>query len=314
MKPMLAEDFVEDKLVGPWIAQPKVDGVRGMNMLGIFTGRSLKTHKNIYTTKFYSRSTLIGLDGEVAAELETHPDLCRITSSALSTIAGEPYTVWWLFDYVVNETKDLPYEQRLVALQRKVDALYHIDNKVWHHLRVMPSKLCHTLDELYAFEDWALNAGYEGICIRRPSAPHKQGRSTVREGGLLRIKRFVEAEAKVISLVEGETNGNEAQKNELGKTFRSSHQANMVPNGQVGSLTCELLEDIVDTRTKTTILQKGQTITVSPGNMDHPTRKQYFENPSLIVQKIIKFKFFPKGLKDKPRFPTFVTIRSKEDM
>ena len=96
---MLAEDFDESKLIFPLIAQPKIDGVRGLNMLGTLTGRSLKTHKNVYTTKFYSQSCLIGFDGELAANSETHPDLCRITSSALSTIAGEPFTLWWLFDY-----------------------------------------------------------------------------------------------------------------------------------------------------------------------------------------------------------------------
>ncbi len=314
MKPMLAEDFVESKLFPPWIAQPKVDGVRGMNMLGDFTGRSLKKHKNIFTTKMYSRSILIGMDGEVAAQLETHPDLCRITSSALSTIAGEPFTLWWLFDYVVTDTKKLPYEQRLAALQKRVDEIYHIDPELWSHLRVMPSKLCHTIEELYAFEDWCLEQGYEGICIRNPSAPHKEGRSTVIEGGLLRIKRFIEAEAFVLGIVEGERNDNEAQTNELGRTFRSSHQENMVPNGMVGSLTCKMLADVKDPRTGTVLLVKDQIITVSPGKMDHATRKAIFENPSLIVQHIIKFKFFPKGLKDKPRFPTYVTIRSQEDM
>ena len=45
MKPMLAEDFDESKLIFPLIAQPKIDGVRGLNMLGTLTGRSLKTHK-----------------------------------------------------------------------------------------------------------------------------------------------------------------------------------------------------------------------------------------------------------------------------
>lgn len=313
MKPMLAEDFDESKLIFPLMAQPKIDGVRGLNMLGTFTGRSLKTHKNVYTTKLYSRSSVIGFDGEVAAESETHPDLCRITSSALGTIAGEPFTLWWLFDYVTVETKNLPYSERYKALVCRYSELYTQDPEIWNHLRVVPSCECKTLDELLAFEDWCLSSGYEGVIIRNPNQIHKQGRSTVREGGLLRIKRFIEAEAQVLAVVEGNENGNFAQINELGKTFRSSHQENMIPNGQVGSLTCKLLEDIKDIRGKV-VLHAGQTITVSPGNMDHGLRKHYFKNKNEILDHIIKFKFFPKGLKDKPRFPTFVSIRLPEDM
>ena len=312
MKPMLAEDFDESKLIFPLIAQPKIDGVRGLNMLGTLTGRSLKTHKNVYTTKFYSQSCLIGFDGELAANSETHPDLCRITSSALGTIAGEPFTLWWLFDYVTVETKNLPYRERYKRMVTRYSELSQTHPELWSHLRVVPCCECKDLDALLKFEDWCLEQGYEGVCTRHPDKPHKQGRSTVREGGLLRIKRFIEEEALVVEVVEGQENCNVAQINELGKTFRSSHQENMVPNGQVGSLGCKLLRDIKLTD-GSTVLYQGQRITVSPGNMDHQMRKHYFRNQNEILDHIIKFKFFPKGLKDKPRFPTFVSIRSPED-
>lgn len=314
MRPMLAEDFEESKLHFPLGAQAKIDGVRGLNMLGKLTGRSLKTHKNKYTTSFYSRSCLIGLDGELAAEYECHPDLCRITSSALSTIEGTPYTLWWLFDYVTFETKKLSYEERYNALVEKVRGLYHIDNEVWQHLRVIPMQICHNLEELLAFENKCLEMGFEGVCIRRLDGKHKEGRSTVREGGLLRIKRFIESEALVLSIEEGEENCNDAQVNELGKQFRSSHKSNMMPNGQLGSMTCQVLKDVFDPVTKVKVLSKDQIITVSPGNIPHDMRKLYWEHPELIVHHVVKFKFFPKGIKDKPRFPTAITIRSKEDM
>ena len=134
----------------------------------------------------------------------------------------------------------------------------------------------------------------------------------MREGGLLRIKQFIESEAIVDAIVEGESNQNEAQTNELGLQFRSSHQANMIPNGLVGSLTCRALQ--TETDRGRVVIEEGQIITVSPGNMPHDLRKYYFENQNEILKKIIKFKFFPKGIKDKPRFPTFVTIRQPEDM
>lgn len=314
MKPMLASDWEEGKLRFPLIGQPKIDGVRGLNMHGGLTGRSLKLFKNKYTTHFYSQDFFKGFDGEFTAAEETHPDLCRLTTSALGTIAGQPFTLWWLFDLLNENTIDLVYWERKRELDTYVSKLQCWEQyQPWAgHLRVVPSKLLANIDELEEFDAQNLEAGFEGTIIRDPYGKHKQGRSTVREGGLLRIKRFIESEAIVEGIVEGESNQNEAQKNELGLQFRSSHQENMVPNGLVGSLTCRALQTIKDGGR--VVIEEGQIITVSPGNMPHDLRKYYFENQHEILEKIIKFKFFPKGIKDKPRFPTFVTIRAPEDM
>ena len=314
MKPMLASDWVESKIQFPVIGQPKIDGVRGLNMHGGLTGRSLKLFKNRHTTHFYSQEFFKGLDGELAAAEETHPDLCRLTTSAVGTIEGQPFTLWWVFDYLVEHTASLAYTERYDAL---VEYVAHLQSKPefqpWAgHLRVVPSKRILTLDELLEYDAQNLDAGFEGTIIRDPYGSHKQGRSTVREGGLLRIKQFLESEAVVLEIVEGESNQNEAQVNELGLQFRSSHQDNMVPNGLVGSMRCRALQTLTDRGR--VVIEEGQIITVSPGNMPHDLRKFYFENQHELLQKTIKFKFFPKGIKDKPRFPTFVTIRQPEDM
>lgn len=314
MKPMLATDWDEAKLRFPLIGQPKIDGVRGLNMHGGLTGRSLKLFKNQYTTHFYSQDFFKGFDGEFAAAEETHPDLCRLTTSALGTISGQPFTLWWLFDYVTAENNSLSYLERYTHLTQRVEYLQTDPScHPWAgHLRVVPMRMIYTLDELLEYDAENLDKGFEGTIIRDPHGKHKQGRSTVREGGLLRIKQFIESEAIVEAVVEGESNQNEAQTNELGLQFRSSHQANMIPNGLVGSLTCRALQTVTDRGR--VVIEEGQIITVSPGNMPHDLRKYYFENQNEILKKVIKFKFFPKGIKDKPRFPTFVTIRQPEDM
>lgn len=312
MKFMLASDYQEDKLQFPLIAQPKIDGCRGGNFSGILTGRSLKTHANRFTTDYYSREEFAGFDGEFAAEHECHPDLCRLTTSALSTITGEPYTLWHLFDYVVPETALLGYLHRYQMLEERVRVLQETHPDLAAHLRVVPSHWCANLEELLALDEKWLDLGYEGTIIRKPEGKHKEGRSTVREGGLLRIKRFIDAEAKVLRIIEGEENLNPTQINELGRQFRSSHQENKVPNGMVGALECELIADVVNNGK--VLFTKGQIITVSPGSMTHADRLRYFQHPELIVQQIIKFKFFPKGIKDKPRFPQFQTIRTASDL
>jgi len=46
------------------------------------------------------------------------------------------------------------------------------------------------LEEFKACEEKFLKEGYEGIMARSPHAPYKVGRSTLKEQGLLKIKRF----------------------------------------------------------------------------------------------------------------------------
>lgn len=314
MSLMLASDFEESKLRFPLGAQPKIDGVRGANLTGKLLARSLKEIRNRHTFRFFSRSYFAGFDGELAAEHECHPDLCRLTTSATSSIEGQPFVLWWLFDYVTVDTQNLPYYERYKALANRLAELTAdpIYQPYAGHLRIMPMVMCNSLEQLLAYEEECLEAGYEGVCVRDLKGMHKKGRSTVREGGLLRIKRFIEDEAIVTGIIEGERNENDAQINELGKTFRSTHQENMIPNGMVGNIQAVACKDVFDGKKQ--VIGKGQLLTISPGNMPHDQRKMYFENRHLLVGKTIKYKFFPKGIKEKPRFPTFVTIRDSTDM
>jgi DNA ligase-1 len=311
MKPMLASDWDESKVRFPCIAQPKIDGVRGLNLTGVLTGRSLKSHKNLHATRVFSHPHFKGFDGEMAAGLWTDQDLCRKTTGALNSIKGEPSLAWHVFDYVTEVTVSLPYKDRYKHLAARVAELHAQCQGLQLHL--VPAHYVTTMDQLIALDTKWLDDGFEGTCIRDPDGMYKEGRSTVKEGGLLRIKRFMEEDAEVLEVHEGQANGNEAKTNELGRTERSTHQENMTPNGMVGTLTCRLLKDVFDPQSKALLLATGQIVTVSAGSMDHKDRRHYLENPDEIVLKTIKFRFFPKGAKDRPRFPTFVSIRATSD-
>jgi DNA ligase-1 len=311
---MLAEDWESDKVRFPVIAQPKIDGVRSLclNPDGICTGRSLKKHGNRYVTQYFSRPEFRGLDGEMAAEHETHPDLCRITSSALSKRSGDPYILWHVFDLVTPETVYLAYSERLNLLRQRVEQIQYSMANHGKHIRLIKWQICRTMPELLYYEEQLLNEGYEGVILRDPNGTYKCGRSTVREGGLLRIKRFVDAEIVVTSIQEGERNGNEAQTNELGQTFRSTHKEGMVPNKMVGAMTGVLTADLKGFDGEL-LFAKGETLRVGAGRMTHSDRVLYFAEPHRLLGKTIKFRLFPRGVKDKPRFPTFQSIRSPED-
>lgn len=316
MKPTLCCDADLKNLKFPIYGMPKIDGVRSLNFDGSLTGRSLKQHKNKHVTEFFSHIMFKGFDGEMANEDECHPDLCRITSSALSTINGTPYILWHVFDYVTEVTKDLPFKTRYQSLQSRVNALKEHPNLeyLWSRIRVVPCKLLTTMHELIEFETECLHKGYEGIILRDPEGKFKQGRATAREGSYMRIKRFIDAECEVVDIVEGLTNNNEAQVNELGLQYRTSHKENMVLNGTVGSITGRLIADVFDPITDTLLFSKGDIIEVGPGAMKAEERLQYFQIKQDLIGRIFKFKTFPKGVKDKPRFPTFLSFRDPVDM
>jgi len=203
-----------------------------------------------------------------------------------------------VFVYVPEQTMELPYLERYDALEQYVSSLIK-DNPALP-LNVVEGHYVTTMDELLHWESvWSL-AGYEGAILRDPNGWHKQGRSTIREGGLLRIKRFIEEDAIVMSVVEGKVNNNPAQVNELGLQYRTTHVENMEPSGMVGMLKCA-------------DLKTGEYIDVAAGRMTASDRVKYFVNPELIVGETIKYKHFPKGVKDKRRFPTFQSIRMSED-
>lgn len=313
MKPLLADDWCEDRIQFPLIGQPKIDGVRGLNMLGTFTGRSLKTFGNRYVTSRYSHSSLIGFDGELAAEANTHPELCRLTTSALGTHAGEPYLIWWLFDYVTVETKTMPYGSRLEMLDYRIKEIAQEAPHLFPHLRLIPWKWISNMDELLEFDEENLIKGFEGTILRDPSAQHKQGRSG-KKPILWRIKRFVDFEFRVHTIIEGDENQNEAQINELGNQFRSSHQENMVPNGMVGAMEGVVIGEVRDPTSGELLFRDGDPVRVGAGRLSHAQRKHYFENQADFMTRIHKGKFFPKGIKDKPRFPTWQTFRDTADI
>lgn len=294
LKPHLACDADLGKLAYPCILMPKIDGVRSVNFDGHLTGRTLKRHGNYLVNNRFDGDEFKFLDGEMAFGGLTDSDLCRKTSSKLSRIDDPDISklTWNIFDYLRS-----PNSHYIARLQQLEEYLYKLNDP---KIKIVHYKQCKNLDELLEYETECLNLGFEGLIIRDPYARHKNGRCTVREGAYLRLKRFIESEAIVSEIIEGESNNNDAVINKLGQTERSSKKEGMVKNGMVGSMLC------LDCVT-------GQLITVAPGKMTHNERIRYFKNPKSLIGKVIKYKYFPVGIKDLPRFPTFQCIRSQAD-
>lgn len=292
MKPMLAFQKNPDitKLRYPVMVSPKLDGVRAIK-LGNLMSRNLKEIPNRHVQKSFE---LIpdGIDGELI-EGDPTDDPYRRTISAVMSEDGEPDVSLYVFDcFHYEETFTLRFETVKVLAGRAIMAGLKV--------RLVPHIWVYTIQELLEAEQQFLDEGYEGLMIRDPAGPYKFGRSTLKEGYLLKLKRFEDSEAEVLGTYEKMHNANEAKKNALGRTERSTAKDGMVPAGVLGGL------DVRDLKT-------GVEFKIG-GKFSAAEREKFWKQRKSLIGKIAKYKFFATGSKDKPRFPIFLGWRDRIDL
>jgi len=313
MKPQLAEDAIIDAVRFPCIVQPKIDGVRALNLNGTLTGRSLKPFEGFGITEYFSKPKFAGLDGEMT--LGSKPNcterLCSNTTGAMGRFKDVTEMAdlhWWVFDHLGEYSHDGHYSWRYKYLAEQVGRLNHV------RVHLVPMYEVFGPNELQRHISQFANQGYEGTIIRNPDAAYKEGRATLKGQELWRVKPWADAEILVTGITEGQVNGNEAKTNALGRTERSSHKAGMVPNGQVGSIQGVMLADFHDPLTGKLLFAKGLPVTVGSGEMTVAEATRYFQNPKQIVNHVVKFAHMTHGVKDLPRFPIYKSHRLAEDM
>lgn len=291
MKPMLAAKTDGNDLNFPVLASPKYDGVRCLIIDGMAVSRSLKPIPNKFVQMLLNRPEFEGLDGELIIGDPTSPDCFNVTSSGVMTRELCPNFKFYIFDKF-NEDKPFYLRSEMVgriAAKSKSNCLIHVKQ-----FDVRANGNLHMLEAEF------VNLGFEGIMIRDPNGVYKFGRSTVKEGGLLKMKRFSDAEAMVIGSTQLMTNTNEATIDKLGHTVRSSHKAGKIGAGVLGSLVVKDQQTGVEFE-----LGTGFTAT---------DRARLWCMRQALVGKLVKYRYQPAGVKDKPRFPTFVGFRDERDI
>jgi DNA ligase-1 len=278
---MLADEVNLAILRYPAVASPKLDGVRAIVREGIVYSRNNKPIPNRMVQEVFGRWE--GFDGELIAGSAVAPDCFRRTMSAVMSRDSTEDVDFHVFDSV--ESPSDPWFVRFDRISQyltepRVILVPHINVKDEAHL-------------LETEQRW-IDGGFEGVMLRDRYAPYKNGRSTAREGYLLKMKRFVDIEVQVIGMEERLHNANEAKTDELGYTSRSSHKANMVPMGTLGAL------QVRD--------NKGRTFNVGTGFTDDE-RAYIWNNRLVYMGKWAKVKFLNVGVKELPRHPVFLGWR-----
>lgn len=300
IRPMLASPTKPGDLYHlsyPTLASPKIDGMRALCRVNPDTGqpelvsRTLKPIANAHTQNMFARWEYVGLDGELVVGEPTDKNLMQQTSSGVNSRDGIPNVKWYVFDkWDMSET----YARR-ASVAKGICKVFGNYGLVWvTHVALRGP--C----ELAALEEKWVNEGYEGMMLRDPTGPYKQNRSTLREGYLLKVKRFEDGEAEVIGVEELQTNNNELEVDERGYAKRSTHQAGKVGAATLGAL---LVRDC-----------KTQTEFAIGTGFTAEQRKNLWDGRHYVVGQIAKYRHFAIGVVDKPRFPVFVGFRNRADM
>lgn len=294
-KPMLAASCDDlNALKYPLLATPKIDGIRCLIINGVAMSRSLKPIPNRYIQSILGKPEFNGLDGELLVGTTF-----QAATSGIMSADGEPNFTYYVFDQWNLEES---YYNRDEGLQLRVADLECF------RIVALQTELLANRSELDAYTEKCLAEGHEGIMVRSPNGPYKQGRATFKEGYLTKIKPFEDAEATVIGFEERMHNANTATTNALGRTERSSHQANLIPMGTLGALVCSNQEK-----------WPGHTFNIGTG-FDDATRKEIWNSwllngsASKYSGASVKFKFQAIGTVDKPRIPVFLGFRDGRDV
>ncbi|NQW81315.1 MAG: ATP-dependent DNA ligase [Polaromonas sp.] len=294
-KPTLAVAADFAKLVYPVYASPKLDGIRCSVVDGKALTRSLKAIPNLHISSILSDPLFNGFDGELIIGSATDKAVYTNTVSSVMRVSGQPAFTYYVFD--LHDMADTTFEFRFEQLK----GLDFPSNFVLLRQTAIENEA-----ELLAYEKQCVELGYEGVILRSPDAPYKYGRSTVNEGYLLKVKRFEDSEARVLGFEEEQFNGNEAQTNELGRTKRSSAKAGKVGKGTMGALIVRDIHSKVEFNIGT-----GFTAEQRSEWWDF---FQSRDAGTVVDMPIVKYKFFPVGVKDAPRHPVYLGARSALDI
>lgn len=291
-KPLLAATIDDaNRLMFPLLASPKLDGIRCIILDGLAMSRNLKPIRNTFIQEQICHLPH-GMDGELIVGPPYGELVFNRTTSGVMSEEGTPDFMFYVFDLAFHPFN---FMTRLQELQDKLAVCPS------PHVEFVNHELIESQEDLEAYERYCLQTGYEGVMLRKMEGYYKNGRSTMNEQILMKLKRFRDGEALIVGFGEGITNLNEPTVNELGYMKRSNHKDNKMASGQVGRI---FGKD----------LTTGEEIVISPGRMTQPERVHYFENPNELIGNIAKYKTFDYGRVAASRFCTFQGLRHKDDL
>lgn len=292
------DDYDWSKLQYPVYVSPKIDGIRCIchPTLGPVS-RSLKPIPNEYIRNILSRAEFKWLDGEIVVGSINAPDVFNRSQSGVMSYGGTPDFTYTVFDNFESGHM-CGFGIRLDDARRVLDHIH----SVYPGLSVQLLEHCmvNNYEELVAAEIEALEQGFEGLMIRSPGGKYKFGRSTQREQGLLKMKRFIDDEAEIVGWEPLMRNQNDPMIDALGLQKRGySKDGKVADDSRVGKF---ILRGISGSR------WAGVTFSIGSG-LDDDSRVRFRKEVDTLMGKIVAYKYQAHGSLDAPRSPIWKGLR-----
>lgn len=294
MKPLLFPNdpySIDDVQDGPKIASRKLDGIKLLFLPEGIRTRSMKQVPNkrlrekFDTIIKYCKENNIILDGEVYShDLKFQ----EITGCVMSYDKEVPESLkFYCFDAVVDGYFNMPFEWRLNHIP-ELEGLEKVEQR-----------LMWTRKEVKDFFEKALEEGYEGLIIRHPDSPYKQGRFTLKQEMGFKLKPYSTYDARIKGIVQATKVNPDADKktNELGYSETSRKKGDRVPVEMVSAF-------VVD--------WDGVEQKVTYAATDEQ-KKWAWDNQEQLIGKMIEFKAMEVGSKDRLRHPVFIRFREDKE-
>jgi ATP-dependent DNA ligase len=216
--PMLAHpyDDVHRKHVRfPCVVQPKLDGVRMLASLSsspylphpTLVSRTGKSFAHLLPLFERDLAAIAGalsaagaddlvLDGELYAHGRGFQHVVSLAKNTnADKVAGAAGTLkYHVYDLYVPGAPGAAFRERGALLRRLVEGVGSGSS-----LALVQTDACGSAAELTAFLDRFVREGYEGVMVRDPAAPYAPGK---RSNGLLKLKRFHDAEYEIVAVEE----------------------------------------------------------------------------------------------------------------
>lgn len=277
-----------DEINYPVLASPKLDGIRCLIIDGVPVSRNLKPIPNKYIQERLRALNLPNLDGELMLK---GGDFNNVQSAVMSQ-EGKPDFYYMAFDKFDN--LNATYHERFTDLVKWFQ-LNDTDGLVEH----INNAVIHGPNSMEAFYDRCLEYNYEGVIVRDLKGPYKCGRSTMKQGWMLKLKTFHDMEAEIVGLEELMHNENDATIDALGAQVRSKESYGLVPGGVLGSLVVRMSD--------------GTEFKIGTG-FDAAMRSKLWNQGKELIGQLVTFKYQELSKYGVPRFPVFKSIRNKADM
>lgn len=282
MKAMLAASRIPaiKDIKFPKLVSYKLDGYRCLMKNGDAYSRNDKLIANKHVQATLKALNMHGLDGELMLKSGDFES----TQSAFSSVHGKPDFEFWVFDDFNSMHKT--FKERSFKAKLQVDFL---GNDV--PVNLVTQYWVNGVDELDYRYHLALKNGYEGLILRDPNAPYKQGRATLNQQWMLKLKPRCDMEATVIGFKELEHN----------LDTETHKKDNMVGGGTLGSFICQD--------------SNGNKFTVGTGKgFTQIKRQHYWDNKEKYMGRKLRVEYQNLTRNGLPRFPRFVGFRPEVDV